>query len=97
MADGSGHYVDGHVESSCFEYGLGVPVGEAKAAMGFGAAYLFGLGGAVDSVAWAIEGDPSGADGIVRSGWNDESVVDALTLCDIGENLRIEGIVGVSL
>ena len=95
MAEASGFHVDGHVESSCFEYGLGVPVGQAKAAVGFGASDLFGFRGAVNAVARAVEADPPGADGIIRSGGNNESVVDALALGDAGENFRVEGIIGV--
>lgn len=95
MAGASGFHVDGHVQAGCFEYGLSVPVGEAKAAVGFRATDLFGFGGSVNTVAGTIKADPSSPDRIVGSGGDDETAVDAFPLGDTGENLRIEGVVGV--
>ena len=74
---------------------MSVPIGQPKAAVGLGAADLFGLGRSVDSEAGAIETDPSRADGVVGSGWDDESPFDAFSLSDASEDFRIESIVGI--
>ena len=47
-------HVDRHVDVHGVEQGLGIPVGEAKAAAGFGAADFLGFGGAVDAIARQI-------------------------------------------
>ena len=74
---------------------IGVPVGEAEAAVGFGAADLFGLGSAVNAVAGTIEADPGGADGVIRAGWDGEFVIDLFGFFGFGENGGIKKVTGI--
>ena len=46
-----GFNINGHADLRGVEHGLGVPVGQAEAAAGFGATDFFGLGRAVHAVA----------------------------------------------
>ena len=53
---------DGHNAQQIFR----VPVGEAEAAVGFGAADVFGSRGSVDAVAGTVKADPRDTDGIIQ-------------------------------
>ena len=74
---------------------MGVPVGEAEAAAGFGAADFFGLRGAVDAVTGEVESDPGRADWIVGAGLDDEFLGNAFALRRAAEDGGIEGVVGL--
>jgi len=73
---------------------LGVPVGEAEAAAGFGATDFFRNRRAVDAVAGAVEPEPDRADGIVGAGLDDEFFRDALPLGRRAQNVRVKSVVG---
>src|SRR5437868_754685 len=51
-----------------FQEILGIPIGEAKAAVRFGAANLLRIRRAMNAVAGFVEPDPGDADGIIRAG-----------------------------
>ena len=83
---------NGGADFDKFKQQLGVPIGEAEAAVRFGAAHVLGARGAVDAVAGAVEADPHGADGVVRTGWKREFAADLLGFLRLGKNFRIEKI-----
>ena len=64
------HHGQSHPDEG--EQGDRIPVGEAEAAVRLGAADFFGIGGAMQAVAGAVEPDPGEAHGIVRPGRDDE-------------------------
>jgi len=73
----------------------GVPVGQAKTAMGTSAGDIFGLRSSVNTITLKRESDPSGADGVIGSRRENQLIGDALFGSDIDENFGIEGIIGV--
>ena len=72
-ADGGSRLdIDGHADPGQAEQVLGVPIGQAEAAVGFGAADQLGAGGAVDAVAGFVQANPGDADRVVRAGGQDQ-------------------------
>ena len=74
---------------------FGVPVGEAEAAVRFGAAHIFRLRRAVDAVARLVEAEPHRAHRIVRAGLKDEFASKFLGLGGLRKYRRVEGVVRI--
>ena len=92
---GSGFYEDGGADFDELEEEFGVPIGEAEAAVGFGAADVLGTGCAVDAVAGAVEADPDGADGIVGAGLEGQLAVELTGFLGFGKDFGVEKVGGV--
>src|SRR6266496_3790246 len=72
-----------------------VPVGQAKAAVGLGAAHVFGLGRPVNAVTGLIQAEPDGADRVVRAGLKNEFAAEFLRFGGFGKHRRIECVIWV--
>ena len=73
----------------------GVPVGEAETAVRTGAGDIFRLRRAVNAIPLKGETDPGRTHGVVRAGRKNKTVGDALLLSGEGEDLGVEGVVGI--
>ena len=71
---------------------LGVPIGEAEAAVRLGAADLFRLGCAVNAVTGTAQADPRGAHRIIGTGWNVQLATNFFRFGGFAENFGTEKI-----